>query len=133
MRVAHRWVALGLLGTVLAAGSACSANLLAPFEPKITSVQDNFQLQATGVTDVTMARTYNWQNSGTRATANHSTTTTAGLTRVVIRDANGTVVYDKALMPSLNEATAVGVAGAWKIDLTLTGYSGTLNFRVQKL
>ena len=32
---------------------------------------------------------------------------------------------------SLNEPTRVGLAGNWKIQLILTRYSGTLNFRVQ--
>jgi hypothetical protein len=51
----------------------------------------------------------------------------------VIRDAAGVVVYDKLLSPSLNEPTAAGVAGAWKLELRLDRYSGTLNFRAQKL
>jgi hypothetical protein len=36
-------------------------------------------------------------------------------------------------VPSLNEPTVAGVAGTWKIELTMTNYSGTLNFRAQKL
>jgi hypothetical protein len=34
---------------------------------------------------------YNWTNTGTRATINHSTTTTAGTAALVIRDGAGTV------------------------------------------
>ncbi|MEK6598430.1 MAG: hypothetical protein AABY91_08865, partial [Gemmatimonadota bacterium] len=77
--------------------------------------------------------TYPWVNSGTRATINHSTTTTAGSTLLVIKDAAGATVYSKALSPSLNEPTTAGQAGTWSIQLTLTNYSGTLNVRVQKL
>ncbi len=50
----------------------------------------------------------------------------------MIRDADGTVVYDQGLAPSLNEDTASGTAGMWTITLGLSDYSGTLNFRVQK-
>jgi len=124
---------VSLTAALLMAGAACGSDPLAPFQPEVTNASDNFQLQATGVTSVTHTRTDTWQNSGTRATVNHSTTTVAGVTRLIIRDAAGTVVYDKALMPSLNEPTATGLAGNWQIELTLTSYSGALNFRVQKL
>ncbi len=112
--------------------SGCS-DPLGPFEPEITSTTDSFQLQATGVTGVASTLTYSWTNTGTRATINHSTTTTAGVARIVIRDAAGTIVYDKALVPSLNEPTAAGTAGTWTIQLALTSYSGTINFTAQKL
>ena len=49
-----------------------------------------------------------------------------------IRDASGATVYDQSLSPSLNEDTASGSAGNWTIVVTLSDYSGTLNFRVQK-
>ncbi|MBL8981061.1 MAG: hypothetical protein JNL26_02700, partial [Gemmatimonadetes bacterium] len=74
-----------------------------------------------------------WSNSGSRATINHSTTVTMGAAQLRIRDAAGTIVYDHALVPSLNEATAAGTSGTWSIEVRLTTYSGTLNFRAQKL
>lgn len=117
----------------VAVATACSSNSLAPFEPEITNAADNFQLQATGVSNVSTTLTYSWSNSGTQATINHATTTTAGTTLLVIKDNVGTTVYSKALTASLSEATAAGQAGTWTIQLTLTAYSGTLNFRAQRL
>lgn len=70
---------------------------------------------------------------GHASSINHSTSTQAGSTLLVIKDAAGAAVYSKELSASLNEPTAVGVAGTWSIELTLTRYSGTLNFRAQKL
>ncbi len=125
------WLAAALTASLLV--TACSSDPLAPFQPEITSATDNFQLQATAVTRVTHSQSYAWQNTGTRATVAHSTITGAGTTRLVIRDAVGAVVYDKALMPSLNEPTTAGVAGTWQIQMILTTYSGTLNFRAQRL
>ena len=122
-------VALSLLPAL----AGCDDDPLGPCQPEITNATDNFQLQATGVTDVTSTVTYSWANTGTRATVNHSTTKTAGNAQLTIRDAAGTTVYDKALVPSLNEPTSVGVPGTWSIQVRLTDYSGTLNFRVQKL
>lgn len=123
------------LVAVLAVGalSACSGDPLGPFQPEIGNAADNFQLQATEVSNVTTTVTYPWVNAGTRATINHSTTTTAGSTLLVIKDAAGATVYSKALSPSLSETTTAGQAGTWSVQLTLTSYSGTLNFRVQKL
>lgn len=123
------------LVALLAAGAllSCGGDSLAPFQPEVGNAADSFQLQATNVANVTTTVTYPWANSGTRATINHSTTTTAGSTLLVIKDATGATVYSKALSASLNEATAAGQAGTWSIQLTLTNYSGTLNFRVQKL
>jgi hypothetical protein len=128
-----RTLGVRIAALMMLAGSGCGTDPLAPFQPEVTNAADNFQLQATGVTGVTTTRTYQWQNSGTRATVNHSTTTGAGSTRLVIRDAGGTVVYDHALASSLNEPTIAGLAGNWSIELGLTSYSGTLNFRAQKL
>jgi hypothetical protein len=131
-----RFQSIGLRPAILALGillaPSCS-DPLAPFEPEIASVTDNFQLQATDVTSLTMTRTYAWTNTGTRATINHSTTTSAGTAQLTIRDRAGTIVYDKNLVPSLNEPTTVGASGSWTIQLRLTNYSGTLNFRAQKL
>jgi hypothetical protein len=111
----------------------CGDDPLAPFQPEITNVADNFQLQATGVTNVTATRTYTWQNSGTRATINHSTTLAAGTIHLTMRDGAGTVVYDKDLVPSLTEPSAQGTAGNWTIVVRMTDYSGSVNFRAQKL
>lgn len=113
--------------------TACSNNPLEPFQPEISNATDNFQLQATAVVGVTSTLVYSWSNTGTRATINHSTTTTAGTARLTVKDAAGAVVYTKDLAPSLNEATAAGTTGTWTIVLTMTTYSGTLNVRVQKL
>jgi hypothetical protein len=123
------WTAVVAFGVL----SACAGDSLGPFQPEISNAADNFQLQATNVSNVTTTLTYPWVNSGTRATINHSTTTTAGSTLLVIKDAAGATVYSKALSPSLNEPTTAGQAGTWSVQLTLTNYSGTLNVRVQKL
>lgn len=127
-RVLNTLLALALL---LGAG-ACSDDPLAPFQPEVSNVADTFQLQATGVTNRTVTLNYTWSNTGTQGTVNHSTTTTAGSAHVVIRDSANALVYDETLVPSLNEPTLVGATGNWTIQLVLTNYSGTLNFRVQK-
>src|SRR5690349_632187 len=61
--------ALTSLGVVLACGN--SSGPLAPFEPQINNAPDNFQFQASGVTNVTWTYTYRWSNTGDSATINH--------------------------------------------------------------
>lgn len=113
--------------------AACGKDALAPFNPEVSAPADNFQLQASNLANVSTTTTYSWVNTGTRASVNHSTTTTSGTTLLVIKDAAGTTLYSKALSASLNEPTIAGQAGTWTIQLTVASYSGTLNFRVQKL
>jgi hypothetical protein len=113
-------------------GSDNPADPLAGFEPQVNNATDSFQLQATDVTEVGTILQYTWENTGSQASVDHSTTTSAGAAAVLIRDADGTTVYDQGLSASLNENTASGSTGSWTIVVTLADYSGTLNFRVQK-
>ena len=113
-------------------GSDNPTDPLAQFEPQVTNATDSFQLQATDVTDVGTILQYTWENTGSQAVVDHSTTTAGGIAGLVIRDASGTTVYDQGLATSLNEDTASGSAGSWTITVALNQYSGTLNFRVQK-
>ncbi len=132
----RKFIKLATLLTVMICGLIfiqCADNTLAPFQPEITSAADNFQLQATDVESRTATLDYNWNNTGTRASVNHSTTTSSGTAHLIIKDSEGKIVYDNPLVPSLNEPTAAGASGEWKISLVLSEYSGTLNFRVQKL
>lgn len=133
MRSLIRTLSIAAVALSVALPVACGDDPLAPFQPEITNVADNFQLQATGVTNVTTTKTYTWQNSGARATVNHSTTLSAGTVHLTIRDGAGAIVYDKGLVPSLTEPTAQGAAGNWTIVVEMTNYTGTVNFRAQKL
>ena len=133
MRVIDKAAAFLLATIGMVAISQCSDNTLAPFQPEVTSATDNFQLQATGVTNRSATLDYSWENTGTRARINHSTTTTAGTAQLILTDAGGNRVYERTLVPSLSDTTTVGTAGTWTIRLVLNRYSGTLNFRAQKL
>jgi hypothetical protein len=113
-------------------GSDNPADPLAQFEPQVNNATDSFQLQATDVTGVGTILQYSWENTGTQAAVDHSTTTAGGAAALVIRDASGATVYDQGLEPSLNEDTSSGSSGTWTITVALSDYSGTLNFRVQK-
>lgn len=119
-----------LLMTVIGCGSG---NALNPaFQPQVANTPDNFQFQSTGVQNVTQNLQYTWSNSGTHASVNQATTVTAGSTVLTIRDAQGTMVYNSNLAANGTFPTnPAGQAGNWTIVLSLSNYSGTLNFRVQ--
>jgi len=120
---------------IVASMTSCSKsqnNSLANFQPEIANVADNFQLQASNVTQVTTTIDYDWSNSGTMATIDKSGVLTAGTAKISLLDKNGTTVATSDLKVTGNETSAIGVSGIWKIRLELSQFNGTLNFRVQK-
>ena len=117
----------------LAVLAGCSkSDSLAPFKPEINNATDNFQLQATGVNNLTSSLTYEWTNTGVRANINKSGAVTTGDARVILYDAANTQVYEGDLRATGTEQSTTGVSGTWKIKLELKTMSGDLNFRVQK-
>lgn len=131
----RRAYALGFAAVtaVAALSAACGSSTgLAPFQPQINNVADNFSFQASGVTNASGTYTYAWSNSGDSATVNQATTITAGTATLTLLDKNGTQVYSASLSANGTFGMLKGVAGGWTVKLVLTNYSGTLNFRVQK-
>lgn len=126
--------ALTLLLATSVALSACSdsSGPLAPFQPQINNAPDNFQFQATGVTNVTWTYSYTWPNTGTSASVNQSTTVTSGSATVTVLDANGVQVYTQSLSANGTFTSTAGATGNWTIRVAFTNYAGTVNFRVQK-
>ena len=122
----------GMLVLVLLAGCG-GGNVLNPqFQPQISNQTDNFQFQATGVTNVSQTLQYTWQNTGTQANVNQACSITGGMASVSIRDAAGTMVYSSDLSANGTFQTMTGTSGSWRIEVFLSNTSGTLNFRVQK-
>jgi len=121
-----------LAAIVLAAACGNSTGPLAPFQPQINNVADNFQFQATGVTGATWTYTYTWSNSGDSATVNQATTVTGGSATLTIFDPNGVQVYSQSLSANGTFGMSKGIAGNWTIKVVFTNYDGTVNFRVQK-
>lgn len=121
-----------LMAMAVLAACSNSTGPLAPFQPQISNVADNFQFQATGVTNVTWTFTYNWSNTGDSATVNQSTTVTGGAATLTIYDKNGTQLYTQSLSANGTFGMTKGIAGSWTVKVVFTNYSGTVNFRVQK-
>lgn len=114
-------------------GSDNKNNPIAAFQPEVINNADAFQFQITDATNVTTTLTYSWTNTGTGATVNHSTATTAGTAAITIFDADSTQVYSSGLLASGTEATATGTTGTWTIQVAFADFDGTVNFRVEKM
>ena len=128
------FVAIAAAGLALMAGCGNDNNTLSPqFQPEIMNNPDNFQFQATGVTNVTQTLNYSWTNTGTAANVDQSCAITQGGATIQIRDNQGTLVYDRTLADGGTYATSTGMAGTWTIRVILNDVDGTLNFRAQKV
>ncbi len=128
-------------GVVLAlslVGSACGDNPTAPppgIQPQVINNTDAFSYQLTNLATVSGTWDYTWQNTGTLAKVTHASDGGAsGTATVTIRDAAGTQVYSGAFATSGETvSTPTGVAGAWTISVTYSGYSNTqVNFAIVK-
>lgn len=131
----------------------CNESTAPEIRLTVTNNPDDFAAQSVNVLNGNLDQEYTWQNSGTRANVTNATVVSGGIARVVIRDAANVIVYDKALTPTSSEpiltqvagasdfesqsasaeSTQAGVAGTWRIEILLSGFSGTFNLLVQKL
>lgn len=114
--------------------AACSSDPVSPgVQPQITNLVDDFGYQVSDVRNYSSTDNYSWQNTGTDASVDHSTSITSGSAMLVLLDANGTQVYSRALDESGSFPTATGVAGNWTIRIVYSStVSPAVNFRVQK-
>lgn len=123
-----------ILAIAIITFSACSKsnNALDAFQPEISNITDNFQLQATAVKNVTTTLYYDWNNTGVKANIDKSGAISSGTAVLTIYDAGNTQVYTSDLKIKGSEQSQAGVAGKWKIKVVLNNTNGDLNFRVQK-
>jgi hypothetical protein len=131
-RTPGRLVLAGTLGFVLTI-AACGGNLLGPQNQlEVTNGTDSFQLQAIALDNISQTLSYTWQNTGTSANVDQSGIVASGAATLTITDAAGTEVYRRSLIQTGSFITSAGTSGSWTIEVSLSGVTGALNFRVQK-
>lgn len=85
-----------------------------------------------------VSRTFLWQNSLTTAEYNADITTSAeGNFRMLVEDAEGTVVLDKSLSgssgpDSFSGVTMSGVPGVWSVTIAVTSFEGDGSFSLSE-
>jgi hypothetical protein len=112
--------------------TACDDTTSPGVQPEISNVVDNFQYQVTDIRNYSHVDNYTWQNTGTTANVNQSTTITGGTATLVILDEDGVQVYSRSLGENGTFVTTAGASGSWTIRVTYAAASATVNFRVQK-
>lgn len=128
----QRQFAIAALAALTLGCGGNSSGPLAPYEPQINNVTDNFQFQASNVSDITWTYTYRWLNTGDSATVNQATTVSGGSATLTIADSTGAQLYSQPLSANGTFGMVKGVHGHWTVKVQFFNYAGTVNFRVQK-
>jgi hypothetical protein len=125
--------ALSALSLALLTAACGSDNALAPqFQPEVVNTPNvAFSFQATGLANVSDAVSYTWSVSSGSVVIHPATNTTSGTIALNIKDAAGAVIYNGTVPASGDITPPTGSAGPWKIAVTLSNYTGTINFAVQ--
>ena len=112
--------------------ATCGGTTIAPFQPQIRNLTDSFEFQVTNAKNVSQNLEYNWENTGTMANVNQASSISSGSAELTIRDAQDTLVYVRNLGDNGTFVTNAGQAGTWKVQVSLSNFNGTINFRAQK-
>ena len=133
MRINMRLTLPALTLALLSAACGSSDNALGPqFQPEVVNTPNvAFSLQATGLADVSDVVSYTWSVSSGSIVIHPATTTASGTVALNIRDAGGTVIYNGTVPPTGDITPPTGTAGPWSVRVTLTNYTGTINFALQ--
>ena len=129
MRTWRRLLGVSLASVLLL---ACGdTNLIGPDNQlQVSNDTDRFEWQASVLENVTQTLSYTWQNTGTSANIDQSSSITSGTATLTIWCVNGNEMYSGSLTQDGTFDTAVGQSGEWTIEVVLVGVHGTLNFRV---
>ena len=114
-------------------GSGCDDSTGPGVEPEIRNDPDNFEFQVSSLSNYSATLTYDWSNSGTAASVDHSASISDGAATLIIEDDAGELVYTNDLAEDGTFFTDVGQSGDWRIRVVFDRTDGTINFRVQTL
>ncbi len=122
-----------LAAALLLGAVACGGNspMNPAYQPQIVNNTNSFQFQLTGVQNGSGSFSYTWQNTGTHASIDRSSSISAGTVNLTLKDATGAVVYNQPLNGTSGSVQAPGTAGAWTIIVDFASATGTINFRAQ--
>ena len=83
-------------------------------------------------------KTFDWQNNLSTADYNADITASSeGIFKMVVKDADGTIVLDRSLNgavepDSFSGVTSSGTSGLWSVEITLTTFNGDGSFSLSE-
>jgi hypothetical protein len=118
---------------LLTAACGSSSNVLAPqYQPQVVNTPNvAFSFQATGLQAVSDVVSYTWKASSGSVIIHPATSTSSGAITLNIKDAVGAVIYNGTVPATGDITPPTGSGGDWTIRVSLTSYTGTINFAVQ--
>jgi len=130
-RMKRGWVRIGATGAILAlAVPACSipSETLGPNNHvEVTNLVGHFQLTADNIQNVTTVMSFTWNNPGVYAAINHQSFTPHGTTKLIIKDAADSVLYNGKLLDDQEDRTLSGTPGIWNVTFTLDQSVGQID------
>jgi hypothetical protein len=93
----------------------------------VTNLVGHFHLTVDNIQNVTTRMTYTWQNPGVYAAIQHLSFMPHGTTLLIIKDADGTEVYNGKLLYELDDRTLNGTPGQWTVIFSLDRSVGQID------
>ncbi len=98
---------------------------------QVDNVADQFRWQLSATVAVTQTLPYTWTTTGPVADVTQSGNVITGSGTIVVRDADGTEVYSRALNEAGAFQTAAGTVGDWTVVVTLSDVTAVTSFTVE--
>lgn len=100
--------------------------------PEVVNVKDRFHLQMNDVKNHDTLLVYYWSMEGTSANIDQSASIKGGRVSIVVDDDSQVSVYQTDMKQNGSFTTMSGASGFWRIRVTLTNFSGMIDFRAQR-
>lgn len=100
--------------------------------PEVVNVKDNFHLQMSDVKNHDTLLVYYWSIEGMSANIDQSASIKGGQVAIAIEDNSQLQVYLTDMKQNGSFTTMSGTPGYWRIRVTLTNFSGMIDFRAQR-
>ncbi|MEW5794737.1 MAG: hypothetical protein AB1772_00115 [Candidatus Zixiibacteriota bacterium] len=111
---------------------ACHKDPTSSYIPNVVNLRDNFHFRMSDVRNHDTVMVYYWQMEGTSANIDQSASIQAGYVSITVEDDSRVQVYQTDMRQSGGFSTASGSPGMWRIRISLTDFSGLLDFRAQR-
>lgn len=127
---------VAILGAILlvVAGS-CHRDPASSVKPTVTNERDNFHFRLSDVKNHDTFLAYYWQMEGTSANIDQVASIQGGTVNIIVRDGSPhprIEMYQTDMKTNGAFQTDIGQSGSWQIVITMSNFSGLVDFRLQR-